>query len=196
MTENMEKKEAAVYACLNEFVKKGLYNTTSRDLSKAMNLQSGGLYYYFSSKDEAVIVCAEEASFLLENEMIVVALSDIENPQKLIDNLQKRAIKYAPVMKFLVQVCSSNQYKDAMRPALDRLSERYAEYAMLFSARLGCDVSEIEPYVYMCITAVTNYMVFEEPLYVVPQLEMMKNKLIELQNKQNATNKERIKSDG
>lgn len=188
MTENMEKKEAAVNACLNEFVKKGLYNTTSRDLSKAMNLQSGGLYYYFSSKDEAVIVCAEEASFLLENEMIVVALSDIGNPQKLIDNLQKRAIKYAPVMKFLVQVCSSNQYKDAMRPALDRLSKRYTEYAMLFSSRLGCDVSEIEPYVYMCITAVTNYMVFEEPLYVVPQLEMMKNKLIELQNKQNATN--------
>jgi len=90
MTENMEKKEAAVNACLNEFVKNGLYNTTSRDLSKAMNLQSGGLYYYFASKDEAVIVCAEEASFLLENEMIVVALADINNPQQLIDNLQKR----------------------------------------------------------------------------------------------------------
>lgn len=186
MTENVERKEAAVNACLNEFVKNGLYNTTSRDLSKAMNLQSGGLYYYFSSKDEAVIVCAEEASFLLENEMIVVALEDINDPLRLIDNLQKRARKYAPVMKFFVQVCSSNQYKDAMRPALDRLSDRYTEYATLFSARLGCEISEIEPYVYMCITAITNYMVFEEPLYVLPQLELMKSKLVELQNKQKA----------
>ena len=55
MTENVERKEAAVNACLNEFVKNGLYNITLRDLSKAMNLQSGGLYYYFSSKDEAVV---------------------------------------------------------------------------------------------------------------------------------------------
>ena len=186
VTENVEKKEAAVNACLNEFVKKGLYNTTSRDLSKAMNLQSGGLYYYFSSKDEAVIVCAEEASFLLENELIVAALADMNEPQRLIDNLEKRAQKLAPVMKFLVQVCSSNQYREAMRPALDRLSQRYKEYSTLFSSRLNCDLSEVEPYVYMCITAITNLMVFEEPLYVLPQLELMKSKLVELQNKQKA----------
>lgn len=195
MIENIEKKETAIQVCLNVFVEKGLFNTTSRDLSKAMNLQSGGLYYYFRSKDEAVIECAEEASFQLENELIVTALSDMNNPKQMIDNLQIRALKFAPVMKFLVQVCSSNQYKDAMRAALDRLSERYTEYAELFSSRLNCDTSEIEPYVYMCITAITNYMVFEELQYVKPQLEIIKNMLIELKNKQNTKAQERKQRD-
>lgn len=64
---NIDRKEEVISTCLEQFVKKGLYRTTSRDLSKALKLQSAGLYYYFTTKDEAVITCAEEASFLLED---------------------------------------------------------------------------------------------------------------------------------
>lgn len=63
----VDRKEEILTTCLNQFVEKGLYRTTSRDLSGALKLQNSGLYYYFKSKDEAVIACAEEASFLLED---------------------------------------------------------------------------------------------------------------------------------
>lgn len=43
------RHEEAVSICLDQFVKKGLFKTTSRDLSKALKLQNAGLYYCFSS---------------------------------------------------------------------------------------------------------------------------------------------------
>ena len=42
-----DRKKEIVELCLNLFIEKGLYETSTRDLSKAMNLQNAGLYYYF-----------------------------------------------------------------------------------------------------------------------------------------------------
>lgn len=39
--------------------------------------------------------------------------------------------------------------------------------------RLGCSTGEIAPYVYMTITAVSNYMIFGEEAYVAPQMTMV-----------------------
>lgn len=88
-----------------------------------------------------------------------------------------------PTMRFFVSVCVSNQYKDAMKPALDRLSERYEHYAAKFADKLGCDVDVIAPYMYIGITAVTNYMIFDEEAYILSQLEMIKTQLTALQSK-------------
>jgi len=177
---NIDRKEEVISTCLEQFVKKGLYRTTSRDLSKALKLQSAGLYYYFTTKDEAVIACAEEASFLLEDGLIVPALSDLNDPDLLVSNLFSRADALAPMMRFLVQVCSANEYREAMKPALVRLSHRYQEYSKRFAKKFDCPVQEVEPYVYMCISSISNYMLFGEQSYIVPQMEMVKGKLKEM----------------
>lgn len=36
--------------------------------------------------------------------------------------------------------------------------------------KIGCDKEAIEPYGYMAITAVVNYMIFEEDVFVVLQI--------------------------
>lgn len=174
------RHEEVVSTCLDQFVKKGLYKTTSRDLSKALKLQNAGLYYYFQSKDDAVIACAEEASFLLEDGLIVPALGDIYDPEILVKNLFSRADSLAPMMRFLAQVCSANEYMDAMKPALFRLSQRYQEYAKRFAQKLRCDVQTVEPFVYMSISSISNYMLFGEQSYIIPQMEMVKAKLTEI----------------
>lgn len=177
-----DRKEEVLTACLGQFVKKGLYRTTSRDLSKALKLQNSGLYYYFDSKDEAVIACAEEASFFLEDGLIIPALSDINDPDKLIPNLYERATKLAPMMRFLSQVCSANEYRESMKPALFRLTQRFQEYAKRFAEKFNCSVNEIEPFFSMCITSISSYMLFGEYSYIAPQMDMVKAKLKELQN--------------
>lgn len=174
------RHEEVVSTCLDQFVKKGLYKTTSRDLSKALKLQNAGLYYYFQSKDDAVIACAEEASFLLEDGLIVPALSDIYDPEILVKNLFTRADSLALMMRFLAQVCSANEYMDEMKPALFRLSQRYQEYAKRFAQKLRCDVQTVEPFVYMSISSISNYMLFGEQSYIIPQMEMVKVKLTEI----------------
>lgn len=162
------------------FVSKGLFETTSRDLSKALQLQSGGLYYYFKSKDEVVVACAEEAAIRLESNLIMPALKELEDPDDMMRTLRKRADAMAPMMKFLTQVATAEKYKEQVKPVLDSLSERYKTYAQRFAEHFNCDVAEIEPYVYTCITAVANYMIFGEDSYVFPQIALIKSKIREL----------------
>lgn len=67
------KRNAVINVCLEQFVDKGLYGTTSRDLSKALNLQSAGMYSYFENKDDAIVACAEQAAIRLEQQLFGVA---------------------------------------------------------------------------------------------------------------------------
>ena len=110
-------------------------------------------------------------------------MRELSDPDALMKRLRSRADEMAPTMRFFISVCVSNQYKDAMKPALDRLSERYEHYAAMFADKLKCDVDVIAPYMCIGITAVTNYMIFAEEAYILPQIDMIKARLIELQSK-------------
>lgn len=65
--DNSDRRKEILNVCLDTFINKGLSETTVRDLSTALKLQSGGIYYWFKDKDEAVVACAEEAALRLEN---------------------------------------------------------------------------------------------------------------------------------
>ena len=178
-----ERRKAVVTACLTQFLASGLYKTTTRDLSKALNLQSGGIYYYFKSKSDVVVACAEEASLQLENKLILPALREIGDPQMLVDHLFERCDELAPTMKFLSQVCSVDEYREVMEPSLYALSRRYRLYAEMFADNLDCTIEEVEPYVYMCITAMVSYMIFGGQLHIYPQMELVKKAIKEFQRR-------------
>ena len=69
--DNSDRRKEILNVCLDTFINKGLSETTVRDLSTALKLQSGGIYYWFKDKDEAVVACAEEAALRLENSLIL-----------------------------------------------------------------------------------------------------------------------------
>ena len=68
--DSTDRRQEVLGICLDTFIKKGLYETTVRDLSKALNLQSGGIYWWFKDKDDVVVSCAEEAAIRLESTQI------------------------------------------------------------------------------------------------------------------------------
>lgn len=176
----LDRKKEVINVCLDHFIEKGLSETSTRSLSGALKLQNAGLYYYFSSKDEAVVLCAEEAALRLENALISPAIKDLLNPDLMVKRLQSRADEMDPTMRFLASVCSSKRYKDSVKPVLNRLSKRYEQYAERIAKILNCEAKGILPYVYMAITALTNYMIFKEDEIVYPQIQIIKSKLTEL----------------
>lgn len=175
--DNVSKVNSAVNVCLEQFVNKGLMATTSRDLSRALNLQSAGMYSYFQNKDDAVIACAETAAKRLEDELIAVAMNNITSPNTMVTKLCEKARQLAPMMRFFTQVCATEKYEERIRPVLSSLTSRYEDYAKRFARELNVSVDTVLPYVYICITAITNYMVFQEDAYVIPQLSLVANKL-------------------
>lgn len=174
--ENDRKKEVT-NICLDLFIEQGLNATSTRSMSSALKLQSGGLYYYFESKDEAVIACAEEAALRLEDTLIPPAMQDVRDPDRLMERLRARADEMRPTMKFFASVCSCSKYEARMQPVLDRLADRYEKYAQCFARELHCRFEEIAPYVYFAITTVTDYMIFGEAKYIYPQIELIKTAL-------------------
>ena len=80
----------------------------------------------------------------------------------------------APYMKFFTNVCSLSCYKEAIQPVLDRLAKRYEEYAEKVAIILNCPKEIVEPYLYMVITTVSNYMIFGGYSYIKPQIDMLK----------------------
>ncbi len=175
--ETADRKKEIIKICLEVFTKKGLINTTSRDLSAALNLQNAGIYYYFKSKDDLVVACAEEAAFQLETQLIVPLKTELANPNKMMADLQLKCDELAPNMKFLAQAFTVEKYHKKLLPFLTAMSERYKKYAQTFADVLGRNVSEIEAYVYMGITAATNYMIFGENSYIKPQFDLIKQQL-------------------
>lgn len=175
--DNSDRRKEVLNVCLDTFINKGLSETTVRDLSTALKLQSGGIYYWFKDKDEAVVACAEEAALRLENFLIFPALKDIKDPDKMMKRLKIRADEMQPTMKFFASVCALSKYEERMQPVLDRLAERYEAYARRFSKELNCDFDAVAPYVYFAITTITDYMIFGEAKYIFPQIELIKTAL-------------------
>lgn len=172
--ENNSRKREILDICLDTFIKIGLYETRVRDLSKALNLQTGAIYWWFKDKDDAVVACAEEAAIRLENTLITPAMRDIRNPDRLMERLKSRADEMRPTMKFFASVCACAKYEQRLQPVLDRLAERYEKYAARFADELHCGFDEVAPYVYFAITTVTDYMIFGEAKYIQPQIQMIK----------------------
>lgn len=61
-----------------------------------------------------------------------------------------------------------------MQPVLDGLADRYGRYAEQVAQKINCNKEDVEPYVYLVITAVANYMIFAEDVFVAPQMKIAK----------------------
>ena len=190
--ESKALKKEVVSAFLSVFTERGLSETSVRDLSFSITQNSGGLYTYFKSKEEAIIACADEAAARLEQGLIIPALKETDDLDALLTKTLNRADKYMPEMKLLVQVSTTPKYSEMMKPTLNRLCERYRIYTEKFAAKLNCKPEELAPYVYMCITAYTNYMTFGTKEYILPQLEIVKQAVEKMKNSKENTHEKNV----
>ena len=171
---NNERKKEIVDICLDCFIKNGI-NASTRTLSSAINMQSGGVYYYFKSKTELITSCAEKAIERIENRAFGFALKNISDIEKMLDSLGDIANELSPTMRFLVSVCVSEEYGDLIKPELSRLAKRYVDYTKRIAELLEVSEDTVRPYVHLCILALNNYMIFSERALFDPQIEAAKS---------------------
>lgn len=175
--ENAEKRSTAINACLDQFVHKGLFGTTSRDLSKALNLQSAGMYSYFENKDDAVIACAQQAADRLERDLFEIAMECVKKEKICFTPVKEAAKRLSPMMRFFTQVCSTDKYEFEMRRVLHSLNNSYISYVTKLADLLNVSADELKPTVYIGITAIVNYMVYQEDMFIDPLLSIVEKEL-------------------
>lgn len=180
---NKERKKEIIEKSLDCLIEKGFEQTTTKDLCAAAGLQNGGIYYYFSSKEEIVELCAEEAIKRIEEKGFGIALENMKDIENMLRILQTMADEMTPEMHFLVSCCLSKTYGKVVRPSLSRLAGRYVTYTEKIAGILNCPKEEVEPFVYMSILAINNYMIFSERALFIPQIELVKRELLKIAEK-------------
>lgn len=171
------RKKEVLNTFLDTLIAKGVADTSVRDLSASINLQSAGMYYYFQAKEDLVVACAEEAAIRLENNLIMTAINDAKNPTRMLQRLKLRLDEMTPTMKFFTQVCSTPKYEKLLQPALNRLTDRYSVYAKKFSTKVGCTQEQAEEIMYRCIMISTQYMVYGENRLIKEQMHQIEKEL-------------------
>ncbi len=183
------KKQKVIDSCLKTFVEKGLNRTTSKDLTDALNMNTGAVFYYFKTKDDIVIACAEEATVRIENELFGTALADIENPDKLVKDLDEKAITMRPLMQFFISVCVSQKYSSKLKDVRYRQGDRYRFYIGKIAEKLGCNYNDVAPLVYIVSNTMFSYMIFDPDNFSAPQLKTVYDALVNFLSDRDARNK-------
>lgn len=189
-----KRRHEIIEICLRKFLEKGLYETTSRDLTDALNMRPSALYYYFRSKDHAVLECAEEAAIRLEESLMLPALNRLENVSALVEQPEDVAEQLQAMTRFFAQVCTANKYRQQMQPVLARLRQREAAYCAKFAQKLGCTQEELAPWFFAVTASTQNYMILGEEAYSVKPLDFT-NTLVRLFREKYKTTDKQIEKD-
>ncbi len=184
----VDKKKEIINTCLQTFVDNGLIEISMRDLGAACNMDAAGIYYYFKNKDELVVACAEEATVRIEDELFGTALADIANPEKLVKDLDEKAVAMRSLLQFFISVCVSKKYSDQLKEVRYRQGDRYRYYIRKIAEKLECDYDDVAPLAYIVSNTMFSYMIFDPENFSAPQLRTVYDALNGFLNKREKNN--------
>lgn len=174
-TSDDSRRKEIIDICLKKFIEKGLYETTSRDLSNALKMRPSGLYYHFSSKDDVVLECAEEAAIRLENTLLLPVLNALDDSGELSRQQMEVSEEVKAMTRFFAQVCTANKYRMKMQPVLSRMRDREYTYCEKFAEKLNCTAEELAPWFFASVASSESYMIFGEEAFSVKPLDFTKS---------------------
>lgn len=172
---DVNRRREIIDICLKKLISKGLYETTSRDLTDALDMSPSSLYYHFKSKDDVVLECAEEAAIRLEETLLLPALEMMDASDSITEQSEDSAQEMRAMIQFLAQVCTANKYREQMQPVLQRMGERECAYCEKFAKRLGCTPEELAPWFFAAVASTESYMIFGRLAYSASPQDFMKS---------------------
>ena len=184
-----EKMRNAVYQIENEdkilssaftyLVQHGLENITIRELCKGTGIAQGSIYYWFGGKDNLICEAAEHGLQQVADKIYGYVVSGMQNLRKFFDNCLAEISLYRKELRFLYQVASSPVYGEKMRSKSKDLDCIYEKYSKSLSGVLHCTQQALEPLVYLFISIVLDYAIWEDEEKSQMQLEFLYNALTE-----------------
>lgn len=163
-------KKEILERCFKYFVQKGLEQASIKNLCQETGISSGSIYYWFKNRDDTIMEAAKFGMGMVVDEMFNYALANTQDLQLLINSFFDRLILYKKELRFIYQVIMSEKYGADMRSIIVTLKTSYDSYGEKLSYKLNIPYAILKPYVYMFISSVTNYIVWED--YETIQMEI------------------------
>lgn len=164
-------EEGILDSTFNYLVKHGLENITIRELCKGTGIAQGSIYYWFSGKQELICEAAEYGLRKVVDKIFSYVFSNMKNLRKFFDECLSEINKYKNELRFIYQMAASPVYGGKIRGKGRDLNLIYDKYVEKLALRLRCSTQELKPLVYLFISAVLDYVVWEDTENTQMQLE-------------------------
>lgn len=164
-------KEEFLGATFGYLVKHGLENTSLRDLCKDTGISSGSIYYWFEGKDDVFINAAEYGLSKVADSIFEFAFDNMSDLKKFFDSSLDEISKHKSELRLIYQMATSPIYGGRMRIKAEELKIMYEKYTVQLSGILDIPKEELRPVVYMYISIILDYVVWEDYDNAVLQLD-------------------------
>ena len=164
-------EEGILDSTFGYIVKHGLENITIRELCKGTGIAQGSIYYWFSNKQDLICEAAEYGLRKVVDKIFSYVFSNMNNLRKFFDECLSEINKYKNELRFIYQMAASPVYGGKIRGKGHDLNLIYDKYIEMLALRLQCNTQELKPLVYLFISAVLDYVVWEDTENTQMQLE-------------------------
>lgn len=143
-------------------VKRGLENITIRELCKGTGIVQGTLYYWFSDKTAIVCEATEWGLKTVTDRIFEYVFASLNDLRGFFSGCLDEVGKYKKELRFVYQLAASPVYGEKIRSAGKDFNFIYDKYTRRLSAQLDCDEQILKPFVYLFISAVLDYVIWDE----------------------------------
>lgn len=140
----------------------GLESVTIRDLCRGTGLVQGSLYYWFGDKNAIICESAEYGLQKVTDEIFKYVFDSINDLPRFFSECLDHFAKYKKELRFVYQMAASPIYGKKIRKDGKYFKQMYNEYAQRLAEILNCDVEEIRPIVYLFISAICDFAIWED----------------------------------
>lgn len=159
------------------FVENGLENTSIRDLCKAMGISYGSLYYWFDGKDDFYTSVMGYGIEKVAGKLFNVAFERLSEPKLFFDTFLDEIDKHILEMRVVFQFAASPEYGKLLRHKTEAFKELYARYIDGLSKILGIEEKKTAPIIYLLISILVDYVLWEDKEASQMQLRFLYNML-------------------
>lgn len=144
------------------FVDSGLENVSIRELSKGTGLAQGSLYYWFGDKTNMICECTEYGLKEVTDKIFDYVFANMTDLYSFFSGCLDEISKYKRALRFIYQMVASPVYGDKIREKAHNFNFIYDKYTKRLSGVLSCDEKILRPLVYLFISAVLDYVIWDE----------------------------------
>ncbi len=166
-------EEGILDSTFNYLVKHGLENITIRELCKGTGIAQGSIYYWFSGKQDLICEAAEYGLRKVVDKIFSYVFSNMKNLRKFFDECLSEINKYKNELRFIYQMAASPVYGGKIRGKGQDLNFVYDKYVEMLAVRLQCSAEKLKPIVHLFISAILDYVMWENKENAQMQLEFI-----------------------
>ena len=143
-------------------VERGLENITIREVCRSTGIVQGTLYYWFKDKTGIVCEAAQYGLKTVTDEIFEYVFASLNDLKGFFANCLDEISKYKKELRFIYQLAASPVYGEKIRKTGKDFNFIYDKYTHRLSLLLDCDEQTLKPLVYLFISAVLDYVIWDE----------------------------------